>query len=272
MAHIDPDRVADLIVEVAAAEIVPRFQKLAHGDISEKAGGELVTVADVAAERALERRLKDLLPGSVVVGEEAVAAQPGVIDLLTGEDPVWVIDPIDGTGNFSRGVENFAVQLALVRRGVSEAGWIYAPILQRRAVAERGSGALLDGRRAAIRPTQRPPAELKGTLHAGMFSTPELGRLMQQRRSRVDAQKSKQAASVEYLRLLGGEMDFSFFTKLKPWDHAPGCLALQEAGAVCRFTDDGADYTPLRHLGIGLLLAPDGATWERLRDVLLGEV
>ena len=116
---------------------------------------------------------------------------------------------------------------------------------------------------------QRAPAELKGTLHAGMFSTPELGRLMQQRRARVDAQKSKQAASVEYLRLLGGELDFSFFTKLKPWDHAPGCLALQEAGAVCRFTDDGVDYTPLRHEGIGLLLAPDPASWARLRAVLL---
>lgn len=271
MASIDPERVADLLAEVAAAEIVPRFQKLAEGDISEKAGGELVTVADVAAEQALERRLTALLPGSVVVGEEAVAATPAVIELLRGEDPVWVIDPIDGTGNFSRGVENFAVQLALVRRGASQAGWIYAPILKRLAVAEHGGGALLDGRRVRIQPTRRPPAELKGTLHAGMFSTPELGRLMQQRRARVLAQKSKQAASVEYLRLLGGEMDFSFFTKLKPWDHAPGCLALQEAGGVSRFTDDGVDYTPLRHEGIGLLHAPDPASWARLRETLLGD-
>jgi fructose-1,6-bisphosphatase/inositol monophosphatase family enzyme len=269
MAIIDPERVADILAEVAATEIVPRFRKLAEGDISEKAGGELVTVADVAAERALERQLIALLPGSVVVGEEAVADSPAVIELLRGRDPVWVIDPIDGTGNFSRGVENFALQLALVREGVSHAGWIYAPILRRSALAERGAGALLDGRRVRIQPTQRPPAELKGTLHAGMFSTPELGRLMQQRRARVDAQKSKQAASVEYLRLLGGELDFSFFTKLKPWDHAPGCLALQEAGAVCRFTDDGVDYTPLRHEGIGLLHAPDRATWERLRATLL---
>jgi fructose-1,6-bisphosphatase/inositol monophosphatase family enzyme len=269
MAIIDPERVADILAEVAATEIVPRFRKLAEGDISEKAGGELVTVADVAAERALERQLIALLPGSVVVGEEAVADSPAVIELLRGRDPVWVIDPIDGTGNFSRGVENFALQLALVREGVSHAGWIYAPILRRSALAERGAGALLDGRRVRIQATHRPPAELKGTLHAGMFSTPELGRLMQQRRARVDAQKSKQAASVEYLRLLGGELDFSFFTKLKPWDHAPGCLALQEAGAVCRFTDDGVDYTPLRHEGIGLLHAPDRATWERLRATLL---
>lgn len=271
MTVIDPERIVDILHEVAASEITPRFQKLAAGDISEKAGGELVTVADVAAERALARQLTALLPGSVVVGEEAVAEQPQVLELLKGEAPVWVIDPIDGTGNFSRGVENFAIQLALVRGGALLAGWIYAPILRRLAVAELGSGTRLDGRRVRIQPSERPPAELKGTLHAGMFSTPELGRLMQARRSRVDAQKSKQAASVEYLRLLGGEMDFSFFTKLKPWDHAPGCLALREAGAVSRFTDDAADYTPLRHEGIGLLHAPDPVTWNRLRETLLGE-
>jgi len=270
MALPDPERVADILAEVAAAEIVPRFQKLASGEISEKTSGELVTVADVAAERMLERRLTALLPGSLVVGEEAVAAMPQVMERLRGDDFVWVVDPIDGTGNFARGIENFAVQVALVRHGETLAAWIYAPILRRLALGERGGGARLDGRRATIRPVDLPAAELKGTLHAGMFSTPEMAKRLQARRKLVDAQKSKSAASLEYLRLLGSEMQFSFFTKLKPWDHAPGCLLLAEAGATARFTDTREPYTPLRDEGEALLLAPDPVTWERLHAVLLG--
>jgi len=267
---IDIDRIATVMAEVAAAEIVPRFQALAQGDVSEKTGGELVTVADLAAERALERRLHDLLPGSLVVGEEAVAERREVLDRLRDPQPVWVIDPIDGTGNFTRGNPNFAVQLALVRAGETLAGWIYAPILRRLATGERGSGTLLDGERRRLRVAGRSAAELRGTLHAGRFSTPEMGRRMQQRRGRVAAEKSRAAASIEYLRLLASEMDFSLFTKLMPWDHAPGCLLLQEAGGVARFTDTRQDYSPLRHEGEALLLAPDPASWERLHEVLLG--
>ena len=267
--RVDIERIADLLKEVAAAEIVPRFQSLAKGDVSEKKGGELVTVADVAAEKALERRLVDLLPGSLVVGEEAVAERAEVIEWLRDPQPVWVIDPIDGTGNFARGVPNFAVQVALVRGGETVAAWIYAPILHQLATGERGSGAVVDGRRRHIPPAGKPAAELRGTLHAGTtFASKEMQRLVQQRRSRVDAQKSKAAASVEYLRLLEGEMDFSLFTKLMPWDHAPGCFLLQEAGGVCRFTDTAEPYTPLRHEGQGLLLAPDPASWDALYAVL----
>jgi fructose-1,6-bisphosphatase/inositol monophosphatase family enzyme len=64
-------------------------------------------------------------------------------------------------------------------------------------------------------------------------------------------------------------MDFSLFTKLMPWDHAPGALLLQEAGGIARFTDTRQDYSPLRHQAEALLLAPDPESWERLHAVLL---
>ena len=58
-----------------------------------------------------------MLPGSLVVGEEGVAADPGVLEALSGDAPVWIIDPIDGTANFADGKPIFAVMVALVRRG-----------------------------------------------------------------------------------------------------------------------------------------------------------
>ncbi|MGQ0675326.1 MAG: inositol monophosphatase family protein, partial [Rhodospirillales bacterium] len=83
------------MAEIAALEIMPRFRNLAAGDIRKKHGGETVTVADEAAERALSPRLAALLPGSGVLGEEGAAADPGTLALLAGDAPVWVIDPID---------------------------------------------------------------------------------------------------------------------------------------------------------------------------------
>src|SRR5215467_2079228 len=98
---LDLARVTALIEETAALEILPRFQKLAAGDIREKTPGDFVTVADEAAEAHLTPLLAALLPGSLVLGEEAAAADSLLLDRLLGEPAVWVVDPVDGTGNFA---------------------------------------------------------------------------------------------------------------------------------------------------------------------------
>ena len=72
------EEVTRILVETAAEEVLPRFRNLGEDDKRIKAGGEVVTVVDEASERRLTQRLRDLLPGSLVVGEEATAADPGV--------------------------------------------------------------------------------------------------------------------------------------------------------------------------------------------------
>ena len=263
------DAVTDILRETAAVEILPRFRALADHEVREKAGGELVTVADEAAEARIERRLRDLLPGSRVIGEEAAAVDPRVLDRLDDPEPVWVIDPIDGTGNFARGKPTFAVMVALVRDGKAVAGWIHDPMTDRTAVAERGGGAWLGDRRLQIVPP-RDPADLRGPLHAGQFATPEMARHVAARRKRVGAVRSLRCAGHEYLRLtVSGEIHFALFTKLMPWDHAPGTLILREAGGVAR-TLDGAPYEARSYRHRGLLLAPDAATWAYLYEALFG--
>ncbi len=268
---INSDKVVALLRQVAAEEVMPRWQHLEEGDVSYKAGDEPVTIADKAAEKALAAGLTALLPGAKVVGEEAVADNRSLLELLRGDDWVWVVDPIDGTRNFSRGKAAFALMIALVRNGTTEGAWIYAPAMESLGLALRGEGAQLDGRVAAVPDNPAPPSGLRGTLHAGQFAPRELASRISKRRDRVMAERSYGSAGIEYLRLIGGELDFSFFSKLMPWDHAPGCLLLQEAGGVACFTDSGADYNPQRHAGEGLLLAPDREAWNRLHRTLLGE-
>jgi len=110
-----------LMAEVAAAEIVPRFGKLGAGDVRDKGKPwDLVTVADIAAEAFLTTALGRLVPGSAVVGEEACAADAGVMAALGGAAPVWLIDPVDGTNNFVHGQPCFAVVIAYCEGGETE--------------------------------------------------------------------------------------------------------------------------------------------------------
>ena len=123
MAAPDIQRISRLIEDVAAAEVMPRFKQLSPDDIRKKHGGEIVTVVDEAVETWLAPRLAEMVTGLVVVGEEAAAADPAIIERLAGDHPVWLIDPVDGTSNFAEGRPAFAVMVALVRAGEICAGW-----------------------------------------------------------------------------------------------------------------------------------------------------
>lgn len=262
------ESVTAILAETAQAEILPRFRALGEGDTRRKSGGEPVTVADEKAEARLNAALTGLLPGSCVVGEEAASADPEIFGRLAGEAPVWIVDPIDGTGNFAAGRPVFAVMVALAKRGETVAAWIHSPIEGSTAVAEQGAGAWFGGRRIKVAIPESLEA-LRGTLHASSFAAPEIARQVEQRRERVEQVKSLRCAGAEYVRMARGELHFSLFTKLMPWDHAPGTLLHREAGGVQRLLD-GSDYQPTKRSGAGLLMAPDERAWQHLYSRLFG--
>src|SRR5262249_21287243 len=204
--------VSAVIAEVAAAEIMPRFTRLAAGDVREKGPGDLVTVADEAAEAALERRLLAVLPQATILGEEAAAADPRLIGRLMSEAPVWVGDPSAGPSNFAEGKPLFAVMVALVQNGRIVASWIHDPVSGRTAHAAAGEGAWLDGERLGVSRPAGEVAAMRGSLMAGFFGDRELGRRLQARRGRVQVVGSLRCAGHEYIRLARGEMDFALFT------------------------------------------------------------
>ncbi|HEY2110741.1 MAG TPA: inositol monophosphatase family protein, partial [Dongiaceae bacterium] len=254
--------------QVAAEEIMPRYAKLAAGDIREKGPGDLVTIADEAAEHRLTPALIQLLPGSVVVGEEAAAADPSVIDRLDGGDPVWVIDPVDGTANFAAAKGDFGVMVSLIQGGRTLAAWIYDPRHERMAAAELGGGAWLDGVRIRVAAVPADPAELSGPLLGDTFGDIVVARRVRQRRDRVRALKSLRCAAAEYVRLADGGMHFALFSKLMPWDHAAGVLLHGEAGGYSAYLDRGR-YQPARLDAPALMLAPDEASWHQLYERLV---
>ena len=255
--RVDLARVEAIIREVAALEILPRFRKLAEDDIREKQPGQLVTVADEEAERRLTQQLPELLPGSVVVGEEGVAAEPARLGALDDAAPVWLVDPVDGTQNFSEGNPIFATMVALVRARETLASWIYDPVVDRIAVAEHGAGATLDG--MPLRTRAAPPlAEMTGRLG---------GKTAQKLRGKVGHIRNWRCAGHEYLDIVTGEMHFSLYRRLFPWDHAPGVLLVREAGGHAAYLD-GEPYRP-GDINASLLSAADHGSWGTLQALIL---
>ncbi|WP_436771606.1 inositol monophosphatase family protein [Yinghuangia sp. YIM S09857] len=152
-------QVTDLMLVVACDEVLPRFGALSDADVTEKGPGDLVTIADRRAEERLTEGLTALLPGSHVVGEEAVHADAGILRQLDGDRPVWIVDPVDGTGNFVRGDERYCMLVALASGGKVQASWTYAPSLGLLATARLGGGALYNGRPVRVPGAPEPGAE-----------------------------------------------------------------------------------------------------------------
>lgn len=263
---IDFDHIAQMIRDVAVQEILPRFQKLAIGDIMEKSPGDLVTTADIKAEFALSKRLKEHLPTSQVIGEEAASRHPDILSVLNDDDPVWIIDPVDGTRNFTQGNDRFATILALSYKKVIVAGWIYDPFRDHMAVAEANSGVHLNGQKIdIIKPFKLNDLSLKLNLTDRKI-------LAQNSSNFMNINHRYGSCAHDYLSFLRGETQgIQFKGNLYPWDHAAGSLMLTEIGFYLRTLS--ADnivnlYTPFVHNNTRLLVAPTEEHWHHLNAAL----
>ena len=268
---VDIDRVSAILRDVGETEVMSRWQRLAPGDIEYKPGsGGPVTVADHAAEAALERRLGELLPGAHVVGEEGVAADGGRLDLLTRDEPVWVLDPIDGTRAFAAGRDAFDMMVALVVGGRPVAGWILNPASGVLYAGEQGSGVTAEAadgtRTSVVRAPKRSLGDLVGILRRD-WPRNDPRRAMLDHASRFAGLVPPTSAGRNYARLLRGEADFLINFSVHPWDHLPGLLLVSELGFHYGRAD-GSPYDPSRS-GAALMSAPDEALWRDIRDLVL---
>jgi len=221
--------VEEAVREVVAAEVMPRRNRLTAADIGHKSSPlDLVTTADRRAEEALTRRLTDLLPGSVVVGEEAVGVDPSVLDRLRGPAPVWVVDPIDGTAAFVRGDEGFSTLVTLVSRGRPLASWTYGPCLDLFATARPGRGAHLDGQPLRTRPDSAGP--LRIWTSDPVFRTGAERVRLARLAAAATSLPCQTSAGLAYLEVARGRADAVAFFWEAPWDHAAGTLLVTEAG------------------------------------------
>lgn len=241
--------------DAARAEIMPRFRNLDATEIAAKDyADDLVTVADKAAEVMLSAAVSNILPGSAVVGEEAVAEDPSHLEKIARAARCVIIDPIDGTANFVAGLATFGVILALVEHGQTVFGLLYDPVADDWVAAHKGQGAWYGKPGAADRVLHCRKVDAEGAtgfLSPRLYARKDRGQLFDAYKG-FGHMRSLGCSCHDYRTMAFGQADFVSSPMMSPWDHAAGVLVLHEAGGDAA-VGEGTPYAP--HLTKGPIAA-----------------
>jgi len=213
----------------------------------------LVSDADIEAERAVAKVISEAFPDHAILGEEE---QEGSTDA----EHLWIIDPLDGTNNFAHDIPHFAVSVAYYHQGVAQVGVVYNPVHEDWYTAVRGEGAFHNGERITVNEANDLGEALVGVgfyydRGAGMVAT--LDALADFFRCQIHGVRRFGAASLDLCQVACGMFGAFFEFELKPWDFAAGRLIVEEAGG--QITTCDGDPVPLRSTS---MLASNG----RLHD------
>lgn len=219
--------------------------------ISLKSKNDLVTSVDKNAEKLIIKEIKKRYPDHAILAEEDSFANAEKNRKKLEESPyIWIIDPIDGTLNFSRKLPFFAVSIALFKNTSIEksknykyfsgeliAGVVHAPKLKETFYAEKGKGAFLNGKKIKTSSTKTVEDAVFATGFPGNFkkdNQPYFNKLLLECR----AIRRFGAASLDICYTAAGRFDGYWEFNLKPWDIAAGALILSEAGGLVTDTNN----------------------------------
>ena len=208
--------------------------------IRHKGAIDLVTEADLAAEELILDVLRDTLPEIKILSEESFASYEKV-----PEEPVWIIDPLDGTTNFAHNFPWFAVSIAFYDRGKSQIGVIYSPIQEELFCATRTGGAWLNDQRIKVSEV----SALQNALVATGFPydlqerTDAILDMLKTVLTHTQGVRRPGAAALDLAYLACGRLDAFWEVGLKPWDTAAGYLLVEEAGGILS-NFNGSPFSP----------------------------
>jgi myo-inositol-1(or 4)-monophosphatase len=214
--------------------ILRHIGKLDALNVFEKSKQDYASEVDSQAEAEIIRELRRAFPDAGILGEESGAVGKG--------RQTFVIDPLDGTSNFLRGMPHFCVSIALVENGEPLHGVVFDPLRNELFTASRGAGALLNDRKLRIGDRK----DLGGAILITGFPPRERARLQPHldciAQLLTDAEDVRRtgSAALDLAWVAAGRADAYFEAGVKPWDIAAGMLLVREAGGrVCDFRGRG---------------------------------
>ena len=232
--------VADALRQAAEQAIVPRFRALEQSAVFEKSPGDWVTDADHEAEELITRALTALTPGTPIVGEEASAADPTLLEEGGRHDAVWVLDPLDGTKSFIAGMPVWGTLIALTRLGEPVFGTMHQPFT-RETFSGDGGAASYKGPNGKRDLRVRPCASLSEAI---LFTTSPM---LMNEADRATFRKVEQEVRLSryggdcyaYCMLASGHIDLIIETELKPYDIIPLIPIVAGAGGIATSWEGG---------------------------------
>lgn len=236
--------VAQTVRVILDEEVNRFFGRLAPKEVGWKDANQAVTPADLSIERKLIASLDTILPGGVV------AEESGNRDAWRLGGVTWIIDPIDGSGEFIQGSAEFATTVALWSGDRIEAAWIYAPIKAQMWSAQHGRGWRLNGE-----PLYPRGRGVQVSVTADQYISGHLQNVAARLRAAGERIVPCRTVSLAYTELATGGLDAAIYDWDKPWDHAAGVLLCSEAGLRARHVS-GQRYDPSQPWPAPLLIAP----------------
>jgi len=220
-------KVAVVAAKQAGTILLERYDKPHH--IQHKGSIDIVTEADLASEELILDILHHNLPGTKILSEESFSSYNSIPD-----EPVWIIDPLDGTTNFAHGFPWFSVSIAFHDIGKSQAGVIYCPIQDELFCTTLDGGAWLHDQRIKV-------SEV-GLLQNGLVATgfpydvqerpDNIISMLKAVLTHAQGIRRPGAATLDLAYLACGRLDAFWEVGLKPWDTAAGYLLVEEAGGI----------------------------------------
>ncbi len=204
--------------------------------ITVKDQNDFVSEIDKKAESQIIDVIKKAYPDHAILAEESGSH--------SGDDYLWIIDPLDGTTNFIHGFPQFAVSIALQYKGRLEVAVIYDPMRQELFTAVRGGGAQMNDRRIRVSGHR----SLSGSLLGTGFPYKNFSRLdnylgmLKSFISQTSGIRRPGSAALDLAYVAAGRLDGFWEMGLKPWDIAAGVLLVQEAGGLITDLQGGHDF------------------------------
>jgi len=216
--------------------IVRQLERVDPQSISKKSHNDFVSEVDHMAEQEIISILRKAYPGHAILGEESGRHK--------GNEFEWVIDPLDGTTNYLRGLPHFAVSIALRKQGVIEHGVIYDPLRQELFTASRGAGATLNDRRIRVTGLRTINGALLGTgfPFKQHHHLPAYMEMFQALFTEATDIRRAGSAALDLAYVAAGRLDGFWEIGLQPWDMAAGTLMILEAGGIVTDFSGGQDY------------------------------
>tara|TARA_Y100000741_G_scaffold178971_1_gene135954 strand:- start:84 stop:887 length:804 start_codon:yes stop_codon:yes gene_type:complete len=228
MNQIKDYDIQSIFYELSKKIIIPKYKSLNLEDIKYKNKKDLVTSVDIEVEKQLQKKLNLLLPNSLFIGEELFYNNPSILDAYNENQYCWTVDPIDGTANFVRGSEKFAIMIALSRKDTILQSWIYKPLNEEFSYAKLNEGAYINSKKISISMTINI-SESIGSISSKYWDKKYIDKIYKIKRLFKDV-KSYGCIGFEYIDIIKCNRNFAILSKLSPWDHIPGILLLREAG------------------------------------------
>ncbi|SFJ16871.1 inositol monophosphatase family protein [Planctomicrobium piriforme] len=200
--------------------------------IREKGESDLVSEADVSAEQAILKLIRDTFPTHEILAEESQT------ELLGDSVPehLWIVDPLDGTTNFAHGIPHFAVSIAYLHHGKAQCGVVYNPARQDWYLAALGEGAWWNGSRLAVGEQTSLSNCLIGLgfyYDRGAMMEATLATIHKLFKTGIHGVRRFGTASLDLAQVARGFYGAFFEYQLSPWDFAAGRLLVEEAGGRC---------------------------------------